>query len=126
MAIARVFCKDPALVVLDEATSSLDPESEVVVQAALANLLRGRTAFVVAHRLATVLDADLIVVMEGGLVVQCGTHAELLADTDGLYSRLCDRQFGGIDLIPDGTPAAPRRRRSHPTIALPIRSRASA
>lgn len=126
VAIARVFCKDPALVVLDEATSSLDPESEIVVQAALANLLRGRTAFVVAHRLTTVLDADLLVVMEGGLVAQCGTHDELLADADGVYSRLCGRQFGGIDLVRDPVPAAPRRRRSYPTIALPVFSRASA
>lgn len=126
VAIARVFCKDPALVVLDEATSSLDPESEIVVQAALANLLRDRTAFVVAHRLATVLDADLLVVMEGGLIAQCGTHAELLADAEGLYARLCARQFGGIDLVRDRMPAAPRRRRLHPTIALPVRSRVSA
>ncbi len=68
------------LVVLDEATSSLDTASEALIQAALANLLAGRTAFIIAHRLATVVDADLIVVMDGGLVVQAGTHAELLAD----------------------------------------------
>jgi ABC-type multidrug transport system fused ATPase/permease subunit len=126
VAIARVFCKDPALVVLDEATSSLDPESEVVVQAALANLFRGRTAFVVAHRLATVLDADLLIVMEGGLVAQCGTHAELLDDAEGLYARHCARQFGGLDLVRDRKPAAPRRPRFRPTIALPVSSRVSA
>jgi ABC-type multidrug transport system fused ATPase/permease subunit len=80
VAIARAFCKDPALVVLDEATSSVDPAGEALIQAALANLLRGRTTFVVAHRLATVLDADLIVVLEAGRVVQTGTHAQLLAD----------------------------------------------
>jgi ABC-type bacteriocin/lantibiotic exporter with double-glycine peptidase domain len=66
LAIARALCKDPSLVVLDEATSSLDTASEVLIQAALANLLFGRTAFIIAHRLATVLDADLIVVMDGG------------------------------------------------------------
>ncbi len=125
VAIARVFCRDPALVILDEATSSLDPESEVVVQAALTNLLRGRTAFVVAHRLATVLDADLIAVLEGGLIVQCGTHAELLADRDGLYARLCARQFG-IDFVRDREPAASPRRPIRPTIALPVYSLASA
>ena len=94
LAIARALCLDPALVVLDEATSSLDTANEALIQAALANLLRGRTAFIIAHRLATIVDADLIVVMEGGLVVQKGTHAGLLADRQGLYCRLCARQFG--------------------------------
>jgi ABC-type multidrug transport system fused ATPase/permease subunit len=126
VAIARVFCKNPALVVLDEATSSLDPQSEVVVQAALTNLFRGRTAFVVAHRLATVLDADLLVVVEGGLVVQCGTHAELLVDSEGLYARLCARQFGGLDLVRDPTPVVPRRPQFRPAIALPVDSRVPA
>jgi ABC-type multidrug transport system fused ATPase/permease subunit len=95
VAIARAFCKNPALIVLDEATSSLDFASEALVQAALADLLRGRTAFVIAHRLATVIDADLIVVMEGGLIVQCGSHRQLLADRDGLYRRFCLRQLTG-------------------------------
>ncbi len=127
VAIARVFCKDPALVVLDEATSSLDPESEARVQSALVELFRGRTAFVVAHRLGTVRDADLLVVLEGGLVVQCGTHDELLAERDGLYYRLYVRQFGGIDLARDLSPSAPSRRpHFRPTIALPAYTRASA
>ena len=94
LAIARALCKAPALVVLDEATSSLDTASETLIQAALANLLRGRTAFIIAHRLSTIVDADLIVVMDGGLIVQMGTHAQLLADQSGLYRRLCARQFG--------------------------------
>jgi len=94
LAIARALCKNPALVVLDEATSSLDTTAEVLIQAAIANLLRGRTAFIIAHRLSTIVDADLIVVMDGGLTVQLGTHAQLLADRDGLYHRLCARQFG--------------------------------
>jgi ABC-type multidrug transport system fused ATPase/permease subunit len=94
LAIARALCKAPALVVLDEATSSLDTASETLIQAALANLLRGRTAFIIAHRLSTIVDANLIVVMDGGLIVQMGTHAQLLADQSGLYRRLCARQFG--------------------------------
>jgi len=94
LAIARALCKDPALVVLDEATSSLDTTAELLIQAALANLLRGRTAFIIAHRLSTIVDADLIVVMDGGLTVQMATHAQLLANHDGLYRRLCTRQFG--------------------------------
>lgn len=94
LAIARAFCMDPALIVLDEATSSLDTAGEALIQAALANLLRGRTAFIIAHRLATIIDADLIIVMEGGLIVQKGTHHELLADRQGLYRQLCLRQFG--------------------------------
>lgn len=126
VAIARVFCKDPALVILDEPTSSLDPESEVVVQAALTELFRDRTAFVVAHRLGTVVDADLLVVLEGGLVVQCGTHEELINDRDGLYSRLFARQFGGIDLARDLAPAAPRQPRPRRTFALPVHTRTSA
>jgi ABC-type multidrug transport system fused ATPase/permease subunit len=94
LAIALALCTDPALVVLDEATSSLDTANEALIQAALANLLRDRTAFIIAHRLSTVVDADLIVVMDGGLIVQMGTHSELLADRAGLYRRLCARQFG--------------------------------
>ncbi len=94
LAIARALCKEPALVVLDEATSSLDTPSEALIQAALANLLRGRPAFIIAHRLSTIVDADRIIVMDGGLIVQMGTHAQLMADRDGLYRRLCARQFG--------------------------------
>lgn len=96
LAIARALCKAPALVVLDEATSSLDTASEMLIQEALANLLRGRTAFIIAHRLSTIVDADLIVVMDGGLIVQMGTHKQLLADPSGLYRQLCDRQFGEV------------------------------
>ncbi len=100
VAIARAFYKDPSLVILDEATSSMDAAGEALIQASLQNLLRGRTAFIIAHRLATVVDADMIVVMERGRIVQSGTHQELLADADGLYRRLCIRQFGALDMGP--------------------------
>ncbi len=99
VAIARAFCMDPALIVLDEATSALDTAGEALIQAALANLMRGRTAFIIAHRLATIIDADEIVVLDAGRIVQSGTHNDLLADEDGLYRRLCLRQFGESALI---------------------------
>jgi ATP-binding cassette subfamily B multidrug efflux pump len=117
LAIARAVCKDPALVVLDEATSSLDTASEALIQAALANLLRSRTALLIAHRLSTIADADLIVVMDGGLIVQRGTHAELLAQDNGLYRRLCQKQFGTAEpeAIKDRLPTKkPTRRPSEP------------
>ncbi len=92
LAIARVFLKSPAMVILDEATAHLDSESEHAVQAALAEALKGRTSLVIAHRLSTVRDADLIVVLEAGRVVQSGTHAELIA-AGGLYAELYRTQF---------------------------------
>jgi ATP-binding cassette subfamily B protein len=79
--------KDPAIVILDEATSSLDTENEAAVQAALADALEGRTAVVIAHRLSTITGADLIVVLDHGRVVQQGRHQELL-DSGGLYADL--------------------------------------
>jgi ATP-binding cassette subfamily B protein len=87
VAIARVLLKDPAVVILDEATSHLDAENEVAVQQALATALAGRTALVIAHRLSTVQDADEILVLDEGRIVQRGTHAKLLA-TGGLYADL--------------------------------------
>jgi ABC-type multidrug transport system fused ATPase/permease subunit len=93
IAIARAILKDPAILVLDEATSSLDSESERLVQAALESLMRGRTTFVIAHRLATVRRADQILVLEHGRVVERGTHDELARKPDGLYQRLSALQF---------------------------------
>ncbi|MGI9622586.1 MAG: ATP-binding cassette domain-containing protein, partial [Acidimicrobiales bacterium] len=87
LAIARMLLKDPAVVVLDEATSHLDSENEHLVQQALTTALEGRTAIVIAHRLSTITDADLIVVLDEGSVVQTGTHQDLL-DAGGLYSEL--------------------------------------
>ncbi len=92
VAIARALLKDPRILILDEATSSLDSESEALVQAALEVLMRGRTTFVIAHRLATVLGADTILVVNEGRIVQRGTHAELLA-RGGLYADLYRQQF---------------------------------
>jgi ATP-binding cassette subfamily B protein len=92
LALARVILKDPRILVLDEATSNLDTESERLIQAALQPLFRGRTAVVIAHRLSTVLAADQILVMERGRLVERGTHGELLA-RGGLYARLYRLQF---------------------------------
>lgn len=94
MAIARVFLKQPRIIVLDEATAHLDSESEVAVQRALTLALQGRTAMVIAHRLSTIRQADAIVVLEDGRVVDVGTHAELLA-RGGLYADLYNTQFSG-------------------------------
>ncbi len=92
LAIARLLLKAPAVVVLDEATAHLDSESEAAVQEALAQALRGRTSLVVAHRLSTVRDADQIIVVDGGRIVERGTHAELLA-RGGTYAELYRTQF---------------------------------
>lgn len=92
VAIARAVLKDPRILVLDEATSALDAESEHLVKEALDRLMRGRTTLIIAHRLSTVRDADRVLVLEGGKIVQTGTHAALVAE-DGLYRKLVERQF---------------------------------
>ncbi|MGA8535197.1 MAG: ABC transporter ATP-binding protein [Candidatus Tumulicola sp.] len=92
LAIARVLLKDPRILILDEATSSLDSENEAAIQAALVTAMRGRTSLVVAHRLSTILAADTIFVVDAGRIVETGRHAALLA-RGGLYSRLYRTQF---------------------------------
>ena len=92
IAIARVILMDPQILVLDEATSALDSISEALVQEALQRVMAGRTSLVIAHRLSTILSADTILVMQGGHLVEQGTHEELLA-RDGLYAELYETQF---------------------------------
>jgi ABC-type multidrug transport system fused ATPase/permease subunit len=92
IAIARAILKDPIILILDEATSSLDSESEQLVQEALDNLMKGRTSFVIAHRLSTIRNANKIVLIEKGIVCEAGTHIELM-NHNGLYRKLNDMQF---------------------------------
>ncbi|MFW6069214.1 MAG: ABC transporter ATP-binding protein, partial [Chloroflexota bacterium] len=99
IAIARVILKDPRVLVLDEATSHLDSLSEALIQEALQRVMEGRTSIVIAHRLATILAADKILVLDKGRLVESGTHGELLAQ-GGLYASLYETQFGGRE--PDG------------------------
>jgi ATP-binding cassette subfamily B protein len=94
IAIARAVLKDPRILVLDEATSALDAESEHLVKDALDRLMEGRTTLVIAHRLSTVVDANRVVVLEGGRIVQEGDHRSLMAE-EGLYKKLVERQFVG-------------------------------
>ena len=101
MAIARLLLKAPDVVVLDEATAHLDSESEAAVQRALATALKGRTSLVIAHRLSTIREADQILVIDDGRIVQSGRHAELLEE-GGLYRDLYQTQFKGQD---DGSDA---------------------
>ncbi|MEU8270507.1 ABC transporter ATP-binding protein [Sphaerisporangium sp. NPDC049002] len=104
LTIARAFLANPSLLILDEATSSVDTRTEVLVQHAMAALRTDRTSFVIAHRLSTIRDADLILVMEGGSIVEHGTHDELLA-AGGAYHRLYSSQFSGALVPADGETA---------------------
>ena len=102
LAIARALLSDPPLLILDEATSALDTESERLVQEAVDRLLRGRTVFVIAHRLSTVVHADQILFLDRGEILERGTHAELLA-ARGAYHRLYSMQFGVMDSVNEST-----------------------
>src|SRR5262245_11333525 len=92
IAIARALIADPKILILDEATSSLDSESESLIQEGLRNLRRGRTTFVIAHRLSTIRSADQILVLESGEILEQGTHEQLLA-AGGRYKQLYDKQY---------------------------------
>lgn len=104
LAIARALLKDPRILILDEATSSLDSESEALVQAALELLMEGRTTFVIAHRLATILGADRVVVLNEGEIVETGSHAQLLS-AQGMYHDLYERQFKPRPVAPPSAEA---------------------
>jgi subfamily B ATP-binding cassette protein MsbA len=112
VAIARAIVADPRILILDEATSSLDSESEALIRDGLRSLRRGRTTFVIAHRLSTIQSADQILVLDGGRIVECGSHAQLL-ERAGLYRRLYEKQRGletdlyvnpGEDPVPEPAP----------------------
>lgn len=124
LAIARIILKDPRILVLDEATSSLDSRSERLIKEALEPLLKTRTSIVIAHRLSTILSADQILVMDGGGIVECGTHADLLA-AGGFYAKIYNEQFKGgtveldtplADLPAEGEAAGSN---GHPPAATP-------
>jgi ATP-binding cassette subfamily B protein len=114
LALARVILKDPRLLVLDEATSHLDSESEALIQEALKRVMAGRTSVVIAHRLSTILAADLILVFDRGEIIERGTHSELLAQ-GGLYARLYETQFRrateALNEAPEITPVLGIRRK---------------
>ena len=95
LSIARAILADPAILILDEATSSVDTRTEARIQKALLTLMEGRTSFVIAHRLSTIRDADRVVVIDNGAVVEEGTHRELL-DKQGFYHHLYRSQFKGL------------------------------
>jgi len=94
LTIARAFLADPEILILDEATSSVDTRTEILIQKAMGELMKGRTSFVIAHRLSTIRDADLILVMNHGTIIEQGTHKELLAK-GGFYADLYNSQFTG-------------------------------
>ena len=98
LTIARAFLSDPSILILDEATSSVDTRTEMLIQKAMEKLMLGRTSFIIAHRLSTIRDADTILVMNDGKIVEQGNHQELLAK-NGFYADLYNSQFTGADAV---------------------------
>ena len=96
ISIARAFLCNPRILILDEATSNLDSRAEAIIQAALRELMHGRTTLVIAHRLSTIVDCDFVLVLDAGQVVEQGSHRELIR-RDGLYRQLCEEQFGVVN-----------------------------
>jgi ABC-type multidrug transport system fused ATPase/permease subunit len=92
--IARAICADPAIIIMDEATSSLDSDSEQAIQKAMDKILQGRTSFIVAHRLSTIRNADKIILLDDGVICEQGTHDELMAIPDGHYRELYLKHIG--------------------------------
>jgi ATP-binding cassette subfamily B multidrug efflux pump len=101
VALARVILKDAPILVLDEATSALDSEVEAAIQEQLDGLMEGRTVIAIAHRLSTIARMDRLIVLDGGRIVEAGSHAELL-QRNGVYARLWRRQSGGFDSVAAG------------------------
>ena len=114
LVIARTVLQDPEVLVLDEATSAVDTETEMLIRRSLDRLSTDRTPFVIAHRLSTVKDADTVLVLDGGEVVERGDHEELLA-ADGLYANLWSVQAGEVDDLPETFVERTRRRRAEST-----------
>ena len=120
MAIARTLLKDPCILILDDSTSSVDTETEAEIRGALEHLMEGRTTFIIAHRIQSVMNADLILVLDKGRIVQRGTHEELVAQ-EGIYRRIYDMQarieveleqeMAGVDLQPSELSEEPSLRR---------------
>ncbi len=96
LTIARVILKDPKILILDEATSSVDTRTEILIQEAMDKLMEGRTSFIIAHRLSTIKNADLILVMDGGDIVEQGNHEQLLKKK-GFYAKLYNSQFEAVE-----------------------------
>ncbi|HIB99218.1 TPA: ATP-binding cassette domain-containing protein [Candidatus Poribacteria bacterium] len=109
LSIARAILADPKILILDEATSSVDTETEILIQQAIDNLVKDCTTFVIAHRLSTIQHADLIVVLESGRIVETGKHGDLLA-LNGLYTKLHEVQFRSVDAEPTELPPKRQRR----------------
>src|SRR5665648_911083 len=97
LTIARAILADPAILILDEATSSVDSRTEVYIQRAMTELMQGRTSFVIAHRLSTIREAEMILVMNKGSIIEMGSHIELLAQ-NGFYADLYNSQFAGTHI----------------------------